>query len=218
VKEQKKKHQPVPEPTVRRMPAYLHYLKSLQQEGKPNVSAPQIAGDLKQDPTQVVKDLAFTSVTGRPRIGYNVAELTAALEDFLGFNRKNEAFLIGVGNLGTALLSYPRFSEYGMKIIAAFDVNPRKVGKVINDVHVLPLSKLHDLTDRLHITFGIICTPASHAQATADLLVKWGMTAIWNFAPINIKVPDHVVVQNTSIYENLAVLLNKVKAKEPDSE
>ncbi len=200
----------VPEPTVRRMPNYLNLLKNMYKEGEKFVSAPQIARIQRLDPTQVVKDLAYTGISGKPRVGYVVEELILALEDFLGFNRKHEAFLVGAGFLGSALIQYQGFKESGMRIVAAFDIDKRKVGTEIGGVPVFHLEKFRDLAERLHIAMGIITTPAGAAQSIADLMAGWGIKAIWNFTPVSIRVPDHVFVQDTHIYANLAVLMNKL--------
>lgn len=201
----------IPEPTVRRMPTYLHYLKELNGKGGKTVSAPQIASALRFDATQVTKDLSYTGVTGRPRIGYNLAELINAVEDFLGVNRNKEAFLVGVGNLGTALLRYPGFSDLGLKIIAGFDTDYEKTGKEIEGIPVFHIDKFRDLVERLHITIGIVTTPPEVAQQTVDLMIGWGIKAVWNFTPVAIRTPKHIIVQNTSIYSNLALLMNKIK-------
>ncbi len=217
-KQSMNKLQGVPEPTVRRLPSYLHYLKILKEEGRPYVSAPHIANDIKSDPTQVVKDLSYTGVVGKTRIGYDVEELIIYLENFLGFNRQNEAFLVGAGNLGSALIGYQGFQDYGVKIIAAFDTDKNKIGNQINGIHVLHVDKFRDLAQRLHIFVGIITTPAEAAQSIADLMVGWGIKAIWNFAPVHVKVPEDIIIENTSLYASLAVLLNKIKEKEEKKE
>ena len=203
----------VPAPTVRRMPKYLNYLKNKVSEGKVNISAPAIARDLKLDSTQVTKDLSYTGIVGKTKIGYNVIELLESLNEFLGFNRKNEAFLLGAGNLGKALIGYSGFKDFGVKIVAAFDTNPEIIGTEISGVPVFHIDKFRDLSDRLHITFGILTTPEAVAQNMTDLMVAWGVNAIWNFTPVNIKVPENVILQNTSIYSNLALLLNKIHNK-----
>lgn len=203
--------QPVPEPTVRRMPGYLNLLRDMQKREEQFVTAPAIARLLHLDPTQVVKDLSFTGISGKPRVGYLVAELIVALEEFLGYNRTHEAFLVGVGYLGSALIQYQGFRESGLKIVAAFDIDKHKVGTEVGGVPVFHLEKFRDLASRLHISIGILTTPASAAQPVADLMVGWGIKAIWNFAPIPLIVPDHVIVQDTHIYANLAVILNKLK-------
>lgn len=205
-----KKIQAVPEPSVRRMPQYLHLVRVLQAQGEENVSAPTIARLLNFDPTQVVKDLSYTGVSGKQRVGYSTVELVNALEDFLGFNRPREAFLVGAGFLGSALIQYQGFRESGMKIVAAFDVDKRKFGTDICGVPVFDLEKFRDLASRLHISIGIITTPSGVAQSIADLMVVWGIKAIWNFAPTALKVPEHIIVQDTHIYSNLAVIINKL--------
>jgi len=201
----------IPEPVLKRLPKYLNYIKSIQLEDKFMISAPQIADHFGSDPTQVTKDIAFTGATGKTKVGYNIAELIDSIEEFLGFRRPNEAFLVGAGNLGTALMKYDGFKDIGFKIIAAFDSDPLKVGTEITGVKVLHISKLRSLAERLHVIFGIITTPASEAQQIADLMVGWGIRAIWNFAPVNLQVPKGIIVQNTLLYDSLAVILNKVK-------
>lgn len=203
--------QPVPEPTVRRMPTYLNYLRDLAKRQEQFITAPTIGRVLHLDPTQVVKDMAFTGVSGRPRVGYLVTELVAALEDFLGYNRTHEAFLVGAGFLGSALIQYQGFRESGLRIVAAFDIDKKKVGIDIAGVPVFHFEKFRDLANRLHISIGIITAPAPAAQQVADLMVGWGIRAIWNFAPVPLVVPDHIIVQDTHIYANLAVILNKLK-------
>lgn len=209
-----RKSRGVPEPTVRRMPNYLNLLKNLHKDGELYVSAPFIARVQKLDPTQVVKDLAYTGISGKPRVGYAVEELIHALEEFLGFNRKHEAFLVGAGFLGSALIQYQGFKASGMRIVAAFDIDKKKAGTEIAGVPVFQLEKFRDLAERLHISMGIITTPAGAAQNIADLMVGWGIKAIWNFAPVSLRVPEHVYVQDTHIYSNLAVLINKLTHSE----
>jgi redox-sensing transcriptional repressor len=205
-----KKPQAVPEPTVRRMPSYLNVLREIQKQGELYVSAPTIARLLHVDPTQVVKDMSYSGITGKPRVGYVVEELILALEEFLGYNRKHEAFIVGAGYLGSALIQYQGFREAGMKIVAAFDIDKKKIGTDISGVTVFDLEKFRDLAGRLHIQIGIITTPPTMAQSVADLMVGWGIKAIWNFAPVALKVPEHIILQDTHIYANLAVIINKL--------
>lgn len=196
---------------MRRMPSYLNLLREMLRREEQFVSAPAIAKLLHLDPTQVVKDLSYTGISGKPRVGYMVSELVLALEEFLGYNRTHEAFLVGAGYLGSALIQYQGFRESGLKIVAAFDIDKRKVGSEIAGVPVFHLEKFRDLASRLHISIGILTTPAPAAQSVADLMVGWGIKAIWNFAPVPLIVPEHVIVQDTHIYANLAVILNKLK-------
>jgi redox-sensing transcriptional repressor len=208
--EERKKSVAVPEPTVRRLPTYLNIAKNLLENGEMHVSAPALARILKIDPTQVTKDLSYTTATGKTRVGYQLDELIVSIEDFLGYNRNNEAFLVGAGHLGNALIQYQGFRDSGMRIVAAFDTDKKKIGHEIAGVPVFDLEKFRDLAGRLHITIGIITTPPSAAQNIADLMVGWGIKAIWNFAPVSLIVPEHIIVQDTHIYANLAVILNRL--------
>lgn len=199
-----------PEPTLRRLPSYHRFLKHLQKEGRGLVSCTHIAHDLDLDPTQVRKDLAYTGIVGKPKVGYEVPVLIAALESFLGWDNTTEAFLAGAGSLGTALLGYRGFREHGLDIIAAFDLDPAKIGESIHGKRVMPMQKLGDLARRMHVHLGIITTPAEGAQDAADLMAAGGIKAIWNFAPVSLKLPPGVIVENVQLSSSLAVLSSKL--------
>lgn len=196
----------IPQPSLGRLPQYHHYLMDLAAKGTSRVSCSVIGKDLNLVPIQVRKDLQYTGIVGKPKTGYSVSELIQAIETFLGWNNVNDAFLVGVGNLGTALLGHERFSKFGLQIVAAFDTDPAKVGQWIRDKAVLSLDKLVDLAPRMSIHLGIITTPAEVAQAVADEMVKGGIQAIWNFAPVKLKVPEHIIVHNEDLYNSLASL------------
>lgn len=200
----------VSEPTLRRLPGYLFFLEKVREEGIINISAPTISKALKCDPTQVVKDLSVTGIKGKPRVGYNTYELIHALEEFLGFNRVNEAFLVGAGNLGSALMAYQEHQTLGIKIIAAFDVNSDKIGSQVGGIHILEYNKLFHLANRLDVKIGILTTPNEVAQEVAEDLVNCGIRAIWNFTLTNLDLPDEIVVQNTSMSAYAAVLLRQL--------
>lgn len=196
----------IPQASLRRLPQYHHYLTDLEAAGVTQVSCSIIGRDLNCVPVQVRKDLQFTGIIGKPKTGYSVRELIQAIETFLGWNNVNEAFLVGAGNLGTALLGHERFSRFGLRIVAAFDSDPDKVGQRIYDKAILPLDKLADLAPRMGIHLGIITTPSAVAQSVADEMVKAGIQAIWNFAPVRLKVPEHIFVHNEDLYSSLASL------------
>ncbi|MHB8997723.1 MAG: redox-sensing transcriptional repressor Rex [Armatimonadota bacterium] len=199
-----------PEPTLRRLPTYRRFLVQLQRQGRGQVSCTHIADDLGLDPTQVRKDLAVTGIVGKPKVGYEVAMLIAAIDGFLGWDNATEAFLVGAGSLGTALMGYEGFREHGLNIIAAFDVDERKVGQKIRGKAIMALPKLPNLARRMHIHLGIIATPAEGAQHVADLMIEGGIRAIWNFAPVSLKVPEGVIVENVQLSSSLAVLSSKL--------
>jgi redox-sensing transcriptional repressor len=199
-----------PEPTLRRLPVYLYFLEKVREEGTINISAPVIGKNLKCDPTQVVKDLAVTGIKGKPRVGYNTYELIHALEEYLGFNRTNEAFLVGAGNLGSALLAYQEHQSLGIKLIAAFDVEDKKIGTSVGSIHVLEYSKMFHLANRLNVRIGVLTTPNDVAQKVAEDLVSCGIKAIWNFTSTILDLPPGIIVQNTSLSTNVAVLLRRL--------
>lgn len=206
----------IPLPSLRRLPTYHHYLKDIQEKGISSVSCTLIGKHLKLDPTQVRKDLEITDIVGKPKVGYTVVELIAAIETFLGWNNSNEAFLVGAGNLGSALLGYERFKRTGLNIVAAFDSNPALIGTHTHGKEVLPIEKLVDLAKRMSVHIGIITVPASAAQQVADLMVEGGIKAIWNFAPVHLRLPDDIIVQNEDLYNSLASLSHKLaKALNP---
>ena len=201
----------VPEPSLKRLPLYLHLLKKAAKSGVLSISAPLIAKELELDPTQVVKDLSFTGASGRPRIGYRIDELILAIERFLGFDHASEAILLGAGHLGTALMSYPDFEQYGLKIVAAFDSDSSKLGRTSSGINVIHIKKLREIIQRLGVEIAVLTTPGQVAQEMSEQLVSCGIRAIWNLTPVKLKLPREVVVQDTSMYANVALLLNKLK-------
>ena len=200
----------VPVPVLRRMPSYLAFVKTLQKRGEKYVSSTRIAEYMDIDSTQVTKDLSHTGLTGKTRVGYEVDSFVRVLEDFLGFSKVDNAFLVGAGSLGSALLQDKGLAAFGLNIDAAFDVDDAKVGTKVNDIEIYHIDEFRAMAAERNVVIGIITVPAEHAQNVADLMVAWGIKAIWNFTPARIKVPSHIVVQNTTIYMNLAILFNKL--------
>lgn len=197
---------------LRRLPYYIQQLRILQSDNIETISAPKIAELLNLNEVQVRKDFAAVSSSkGKPKAGFSVPELLANMEDLLGYHNADEAVLVGAGSLANAILSYEGFQNYGVKIIAAFDVNPNWIGSEINGVKVLPAEKISNLCRRLKVHIGIITVPAASAQVVCDQLVAGGVLAIWNFAPVHLSVPDHILVQNENLAASLAVLSKHLK-------
>lgn len=192
--------------TLKRLPTYLSYLKSMPADAPANISATALAAGLSMGEVQVRKDLALVSDGGRPKIGYNRERLIADIEDFLGYGDTNDAVLIGAGKLGRALLGYSGFAEYGLNIVAAFDSNDAIIGTSNSGKPIMHLSRLAETCRRFKVKIGIITVPAEHAQAVCDLLIENGIMAIWNFAPKHLSVPDHILVQNENMAASLALL------------
>ncbi len=202
---------PIPEPTLRRLPVYCQYLKKIRDEKKGEyISCTQIGNDLSILPIQVRKDLEVTDAVGKPKLGYGIEELVTAIEDFLGWNNTKDAFLVGVGHLGTALLGFERFKEHGLNIIAAFDIDAGKIGETIHGVKVFHIKKLPDMVRRMGIKIGILTTPAYSAQELTDNMIKAGIQAIWNFSPVKVNVPPGIIVQHENLAVSLVVLSKKL--------
>ena len=195
--------------TLQRLPMYLSYIKGLPEDAPKNISATTIAEALQLNDVQVRKDLASVSSSGKPKVGYNVKDLIAELEAFLGYNDIDNAVIVGAGSLGKALLNYSGFKAYGLNIIAAFDLceEPTEFqGKT-----VFPIAQLESFCRKVNIHIGIITVPASSAQEICDLLVESGIRAIWNFAPVHLVVPDGILVQNENMASSLALLSNHLR-------
>ncbi len=201
----------VPEPTLRRLPWYLAYAQLVLREGELHLSSTQIAHNLAIDASKVAKDLSYVDITGKTRVGYDVSELVSVLEQFLGFTRLHKAFIFGVGNLGGALLHDNGLSHYGLEIVAGFDVKEDLVGTSINNIPIYHVDKFASMRKRMGVDIGVLTVPTDKAQGVADRIVGGGVQAIWNFTPFRIRVPENVVVQNTSIYASLAVMFNRLQ-------
>ncbi len=203
---------PIPEPALRRLPVYYQYLKTLKNQGNTEfISATQIGNDLNILPIQVRKDLEITEIIGRPKLGYKITELIKSIEDFLGWNNITDAFLVGAGNLGSAILGYNGFREYGLNIIAAFDDDEKKVGTEIAGKMIFHIDKLPDMVKRMGIKIGILTVPAAYAQAVSDIMISAGIRAIWNFTHVKINVPSRVIVQHENLASSLVVLSKRLK-------
>ncbi|MHB8108583.1 MAG: redox-sensing transcriptional repressor Rex [Syntrophorhabdaceae bacterium] len=201
----------IPEPTLRRLPLYYQYLKKVRDEKKGDfISCTQIGNDLAILPIQVRKDLGVTDAIGKPKLGYSIDSLIVTIEDFLGWNNTKDAYLIGVGHLGTALLGFERFKEYGLNIIAAFDNDVDKIGKTIHGVKVFPIGKLPNMVKRMSIKMGILTVPAGPAQDLTNDMVKAGVKAIWNFSPVKVQVPPEIIIQHENLASSLVVLAKKL--------
>ncbi|MDR1500134.1 MAG: redox-sensing transcriptional repressor Rex [Tannerellaceae bacterium] len=202
--------QRLPEPTLRRLPWYLAFVKLLKSRGETYVSSTQIAKEISIDPSQVAKDLSFVNIAGKTRVGYEVTALIAVLEDFLGFTVRHKAFLFGVGSLGAALLQDSGLKQYGLEIIAGFDIRKEIAGTMVNGIPVCHIDEFPVRQKALGATIGVITVPVDQAQAVANHIIKEGVRALWNFTPFRIRVPQDVVVQNTSMYAHLAVMFNRL--------
>lgn len=204
----------IPEPALRRLPWYLAYVSLLRQRGVEYVSSTGISRGINVDASQIAKDLSFLDIKGKTRIGYEVKLLEHKLEEFLGFRRRHNAAIVGVGSLGRALMSDSGLANYGLEIVAGFDVSPALIGT--STPQGLPIYDVAELATRarqLEVEIGIVTVPVEYAQEAADEIIAAGMKAIWNFTPYRIMAPEDVVISNTSIYAHLAVMYNRMLSK-----
>ncbi len=197
-------------PTIRRLPLYLRLLKARRGRGETTVSTSDLAEKLALDQVVVRKDLTITGVEGKPRVGFDLEALISGIEHFLGWDNVTDAFVIGAGHLGGALMGYGGFSGYGLNIVSAFDTDPVKIGAEIYGKPVFPLYRLPELVERMHVHMGILTVPVAVAQETTDFLVDSGVRGIWNFTPACLHVPDNVAVQKEDLASGLAVLSVKL--------
>ena len=193
----------VPEKTVTRLSIYLRCLEELEASGVTTVSSKELAQRFGFNSAQVRKDLAYFGQFGVRGLGYYIAELKHNLERILGLKQDWEVALVGVGNLGSALIAYKGFQARGFRITLAFDSDPAKVGTAINEVSIQDVAKMGAILRRKKVKIAVVAVPAGVAQAAADALVEAGVTAILNFAPAQLAVPQGVKVQNV----DLSVLL-----------
>ena len=195
--------------TLGRLPRYLNYLRELSPEKVPYISATTIAKALSLGEVQVRKDLAAVSGAGKPRLGYDTEELVETLENCLGYNKITSAVLVGAGRLGRALLQYGGFENYGVKIIAAFDSNQLIINPDAK-TEILPMRQFSDYCIEHNIRLGIITVGEGPAQEVCDQMVKSGITAIWNFAPCKLQVPEGILLKNENLALSLAHLSNQL--------
>lgn len=200
----------LPEPTLRRLPWYLAYVSLLRSQGVEVVSSTTIAKDLNVDTSQIAKDLSFLDIKGKTRIGYEVDQLDDTLREFLGFNHPHNAVMIGVGSLGAALIADSGLANFGLNIVAGFDIRQEVIGSTIKDVPIYDIAEIAEIRESLKAEIGIIAVPFDQAQEVADTLIAAGIKALWNFTPFRIRTSAGIVVANTSIYSHLAVMYNRL--------
>lgn len=186
-------------PTLRRLPLYYNIAKKALDSGEDHISSAFIAEKLGIDATQVRKDIAAIGYTGKPKLGLETKEFTKHLKHFLGFNKERYIILVGAGNLGIALAKYDGFQKYGLKMKALFDNDPHKIGMKIADKEVHAMDKLEQYIKENNIEIAIMTVPERFAQSTADELCNAGIKAIWNFAPVNLDLPEGVISWNQDL-------------------
>ena len=204
-------HKKISNAVLKRLPAYLSYLKGLTDQDSPYISATTLANALGMGDVQVRKDLAMVSDGGRPKVGYLRANLIEDMEQFLGYDNTTDAVLIGAGKLGQALMDHKGFPEYGLNILAGFDANPER-DATEDGKPIYPMEELENFCRTNKVLMGIITVPSPYAQQVCDKLIACGIKAIWTFATVHLEVPPHILVQYENMATSLAVLSMHLQA------
>lgn len=201
-----------PKAVVGRVSLYLRQLESLQRLGETTISSSRLGSALSINDAQVRKDLAFFGQFGHPGVGYRIGELIQTLRRILGIDRDWPLALIGLGNLGRALLKYRGFRTRGFHIVALFDNDRHKVGQVHDGLIVHSTDRLAEVVRARNISLAVLAVPADSAQAIADQLVACGVLGLFNFAPMPLNLPPEVSVVAVDLSVQLEHLAYKIQA------
>ena len=199
---------------IERYPIYLNVLLSLRNSGINKVNSRLLADALGCSEEQVRKDLQIVSPkSSKPGCSRDVNLLIEHLKEFLGYNNSNKAILVGVGHLGSALLSFKGFDDYGLDIVAGFDIDPSLTGGTVNDKPIYSIFNLDNKIKELGVDVAIVATPKDVTQEIVNKLINSGIKAIWNFVPIHLVVPENIIVENMDLARSLAVFFHKINKK-----
>jgi redox-sensing transcriptional repressor len=192
---------------IKRLPKYYRYLEELMKNDVDRISSKELGEKIGFTASQIRQDLNCFGDFGQQGYGYNVKDLYNEIGSILGLNRGYEAALIGAGNIGQAVSNYSRFENLGFQITAIFDANPKLIGMKIRNVEIMDIDEMSSVLNSRRIDIGIICVPRKNAQTVADELIRGGIRGIWNFAPVDLIVPDYVKVENVHLSESLLTLI-----------
>lgn len=201
------KERKIPKETIDRLPLYLRCLEKLIDDDEDNISSEKFSDKLNLNSAQVRKDLSYFGDFGTRGIGYSTRNLASEIREILNLNRKWKMALAGVGNIGSALLTFTGFDERVFEISMAFDRNPQLIGETINGVEVEAVSRMAERIDEEGVKLGIIAVPASSAQEIADRMGKGGVKGVLNFAPTLLDLPEGVELAQVDITRELEQLV-----------
>ncbi|NLI61010.1 MAG: redox-sensing transcriptional repressor Rex [Clostridiales bacterium] len=200
----------VSEAVIRRLPKYYRYLKDMQKSGVERISSKELSKKMGLTASQIRQDFNCFGGFGQQGYGYHVSELCDEIRKILGLDKEYNVIIAGAGNLGQALANYVGFEKEGFNIRAMFDVNPRLVGLSIRGVQILDIDSMGDYIVNNEIQVGIVCVPKAKAQEVTDEMVKRGIKSIWNFAPVDVEIPENVAVENVHLSDTLYTLSYKM--------
>lgn len=198
--------QKISKAVIARLPKYYRYLNKMKEQGIERVSSEELSHLLNSTASQVRQDFNNFGGFGQQGYGYNVKELFSQIERILGLGSSYNTIIVGSGNIGQALANYKNFENYGFKLIAMFDLNPKLVGLNVNGVEILDVEKLQEFLSKNSVDIAYICTGEHSAQKTAEILEKGGVKGIWNFAPVDLELGENIIVENVHLIEGLITM------------
>lgn len=197
-----KRERGIPSGVIGRLPIYYRFISDMSADQE-KISSSELGKALNMTAAQIRSDFSYFGSFGLHGYGYRIDELKSNIEQILGLDQEHQLILIGAGNLGRAIASYKNFGRRGFKINAIFDANPELEGQFLADCIINPIEQLEEYLGENECNIAILATPKDASQVLSDRLVKAGVTAIWNFSPVHLKVPDHVIVQHTHLTDSL---------------
>ncbi len=201
-----KKNSRISAAVVKRLPKYYRYLGMIENKGIIRVSSQELSEITGLTASQIRQDLNHYGGFGQQGYGYNVEDLRGEIQKIIGIHRGYDVILVGVGNIGRAIYNYESFKEAGLNIVALFDANPDLVGKKYGNVKIQSVDTLSDYLKKNEIDIAILSVPAKSSQEIANTVVEGGVKGIWNFAPLDLKVPEDVILENVHLDESLFTL------------
>lgn len=204
------KNSGVSEAVIRRLPKYYRYLKEMKKNGVQRISSRELSNRMGLTASQIRQDFNCFGGFGQQGYGYNVSDLCSEVRKILGLDKDYKVIIAGTGNLGQALANYVGFEKEGFNIKAMFDINPRLVGLTIRGIQIYDIDEMNDYIINNNIQVGIICAPKNQSQEIADQMIECGIKSIWNFAPIDVDIPEGVAVENVHLSDSLYTLSYKM--------
>ena len=199
---------------VRRLPKYQRYLKELMSNDVDRISSKEFSEKIGFTASQIRQDLNCFGDFGQQGYGYNVKDLYNKICEILGLDREYNTIIIGAGNLGQAVANYMNFDKLGFKLKGIFDINPKLIGLKIRDIEIMDTDYLDKFLKESKVDIAILCVPKNSAQRITDVLIDGGVQGLWNFAPVDLVVPENIIVENVHLSESMLTLIYQLHSKE----
>jgi len=200
---------------IKRLPRYHRYLNYLLELGIKRVSSKELSTRMGITASQIRQDLNCFGGFGQQCYGYNVESLYTEIGNILGINKTFNCIIIGAGNMGQALANYANFERRGFRIIGVFDINPDVIGKKIKNLEVMHLDDIDNFVLNNKVDIAMLCVPYKETAAIADRVARLGVKGLWNFSPMDLKIPYDVIVENVHLSDSLMVLGYKLNERFP---